>query len=205
MKQIEIKTRFNTQRNGEKAFRMTIKNNGWRFWNDLKVNYNSDIIDYVKCDEFKEYAYSVFSKYEGMTYKEICEANRSDDFLKIQEKLDAYSGRKDEPFKIGYHTKLVKTYSDGVRFKLQFGNNIDRRSYSWTISLKTGFNCRVDNYSYGYDVMGEFEWQFRKLIGDKLDKYTSWDEFINDIDTEVAPVENAVFYSMKEKFNKLAA
>lgn len=53
--------------------------------------------------------------------------------------------------------------------------------------------------------MGEFEWQFRKLIGDKLDKYTSWAEFISEIDTEVAPVENAVFNSMKEKFNKLAA
>ena len=56
-----------------------------------------------------------------------------------------------------------------------------------------------------FEYMGEFEWQFRKLIGDKLDKYTSWAEFISEIDTEVAPVENAVFNSMKEKFNKLAA
>lgn len=205
MKKVEIKTRFNTQRNGEKALRLTVKNDGWRFWNDLKVNYNSDIIAYVKTDEFKEYAYSVFNKYEDMSYKEMSNTDRSGDFQKIQEMLDAHSGRKDEPFKIGYHTKLVKTYIDGVRFKLQFGNNIDRRSYSWTITLKTNYNCRANNYSYGYDVMGEFEWQFRKLIGDKLDKYTSWAEFISEIDTEVAPVENAVFNSMKEKFNKLAA
>lgn len=204
MSKIEIKTRFNTQRNGEKALIMTIKNNGWRFCNDLKVNYNSDIIDYVKCDEFKEYAYSVFSKYEGLTYKEMCEANRSDDFQKIQEKLDAYSGRKDEPFKIGYHTKLVKTYSDGVRFKLQFGNNIDRRSYSWTITLKTGFDCKWNNYELGYEVISEFESKFRKFFGDKLDEYTSWDEFLADTD-ELDLNVDAVCYSMIEKFNKKAA
>jgi hypothetical protein len=63
---------------------------------------------------------------------------------------------KDEQFKIGFYTKLVKTYNNGVRFKLQFGNNIDNKGRHWTITLKTGFDCRRNNYEWGYDVIYDF-------------------------------------------------
>ena len=201
---IEIKTRFTTLRNGDRGLRMTIKCATWKFWHNFNI-VGADL-DYLKSDAFKEYAYSVFSKYEGLTYKEMSkmyDADGEDDFKKIGKKLSVCYP-KEEAFKIGFYTKLVKAYNNGVKFKLQFGNNIDNQGYHWTITLKTGFDCRWCNYEYGYEVIREFESKFRKFFGDKLDKYTSWDEFINDIDGLDLNVD-AVYYSMVEKYNKSAA
>ena len=204
MKKIEIKTRFITLSNGDRGVRLTVKCDDWRFWHDY--NFIGADLDYLKSEVFKEDAYNVFSKYEGMTYTEMCDLWRADheaDFQKIGKMLGVCYP-KDEQFKIGFYTKLVKTYNNGVRFKLQFGNNIDNKGRHWTITLKTGFDCRQNNYEWGYDVIDDFEFMFRKHYGDSLDKYTSWDEFVNDKEMVDMHVE-AVQQYMLAKYSKSAA
>lgn len=145
----------------------------------------------------------MFSKYEGMAYDEMRNTDRTADFQKIGKMLGVCYPTY-EQFKIGFHTKLVKTYSNGVRFKLQFGNNIDNKGRHWTITLKTGFDCRQNNYEWGYDVIYDFEFMFRKHYGDSLDKYTSWDEFENDIEMVGMNVD-AVYQYMLANYSKSAA
>ena len=204
MKKIEIKTRFITLSNGDRGVRLTVKCDDWRFWHDY--NFIGADLDYLKSEVFKEDAYNVFSKYEGMTYTEMCDLWRSDheaDFQKIGKMLGVCYP-KDEQFKIGFYTKLVKTYNNGVRFKLQFGNNINNKGRHWTITLKTGFDCRQNNYVWGYEVMGDVEFMFRKHYGDSLDKYTSWDEFENDVEMVGMNVD-AVYQYMLANYRKSAA
>ena len=201
MSRIEIKTRFKTLSNGDRGVRLTVKCDEWRFWHDY--NFIGADLDYLKSEVFKEDAYNVFSKYEGMTYDEMRNTDRTADFQKIGKRLGVCYPT-DEQFKIGFHTKLIKTYGNGLRFKFQFGNNIDNRAYYWSLGVKTGFDCRYDNYESAYVVMNEFESMFRKHYGDSLDKYTSWDEFVNDKEMVDMHVE-AVQQYMLAKYSKSAA
>ena len=66
MRKIEIKTRIMDKR----ELILTVKN-GWKFWSRFAVKDSKELRTYLKSDEFKEYAYGVFSKYEGMTYDEM--------------------------------------------------------------------------------------------------------------------------------------
>lgn len=81
-REIKIMTRIMSQPNGSSKLKLTVKN-GWSFWNRFTVKDSKDLRDYLKSDKFKEYAYGIFSKYEGMTYKEICDTDRKSDFQKI--------------------------------------------------------------------------------------------------------------------------
>lgn len=204
MSKIEIKTRFKTMRNGDRGLRVTVKCDKWSFWHDF--NFVGADLDYLKSEVFKDDAYNVFSKYEGMTYTEMCDLWRADheaDFQKIGKMLGVCYPTN-EQFKIGFHTKLVKTYNNGVKFKLQFGNNLDNTGRHWTITLKTGFDCRWNNYEFGYLVLNEFEFMFRKHYGDSLNKYTSWDEFENDVEMIDMHVD-AVYHHMLAIYSKSAA
>ena len=109
MKNIEIKARIMSQPNGSSKLKLTIKN-GWSFWSKFTVNDSKELRDYLKSDDFKEYAYSVFSKYEGMTYEEIHNTDRKTDFQKIWEKLDRFAWRKEYElnFLRDYHIKITK-------------------------------------------------------------------------------------------------
>ena len=52
--------------------------------------------------------------------------------------------------------------------------------------------------------MGDFEFMFRKHYGDSLDKYTSWDEFENDVEMVGMNVD-AVYQYMLANYSKSAA
>ena len=111
----EIKTRIMSQPSGKNELILTVKN-GWRFLHKFYVRDSKDLRAYLKSDEFMEYAYSVFSKYEGMTYKEMCNTDRKSDFQKIWEKLDRFAWRSSEldtrdfDIKITKHERLDNNY-----------------------------------------------------------------------------------------------
>lgn len=106
MRKMEIKTRIMGQPDGSGELKLTVKN-GWKFWNRFAVKNSNELRDYLKSDEFKEFAYSVFSKYEGMTYKEMCDADRKSDFQKIWDKLDRFAWVKPE-YSDDFHIKITK-------------------------------------------------------------------------------------------------
>lgn len=110
MKKIKFTTRIMSQANGSSILKLTVKN-GWSFWSRFTVKDSKDLRDYLKSDEFKEYAYSVFSKYEGMTYTDMCELWRTDneaDFQKIWEKLDRFAWRRSELDTRDFDVKITK-------------------------------------------------------------------------------------------------
>lgn len=99
----EIKTRIM----GQRELILTVKN-GWKFWDRFDVIDSKTLRDYLKSDEFKEYAYSVFGKYEGMTYKEMCNTDRKADLQKIWEKLDRFAWRRSELDTRDFDIKITK-------------------------------------------------------------------------------------------------
>lgn len=108
MTKIKITTRIMSQPNGSSKLKLTVKN-GWSFWNRFTVKDSKDLRDYLKSDKFKEYAYGIFSKYEGMTYKEICDTDRKSDFQKIWDKLDGFAWRTVESnYYNDFHIKITK-------------------------------------------------------------------------------------------------
>ena len=109
-KKFEIKTRIMSQPTGKSELIMTVKN-GWKFWSRFYVKDDKYLRTYLKSDEFKEYAYSVFSKYEGMTYEDMCELHKTDnkaDFQKIWDKLDRFAWRPSRLDTTDFDIKITK-------------------------------------------------------------------------------------------------
>lgn len=182
MKKIEITTRIMSQPNGSSKLKLTVKN-GWSFWSRSTVKDSKELRTYLKSDEFKEHAYSVFSKYEGMTYKDMCELHKTDsreDFKKIWEKLDGFAWRVDEePFKITVDVKLTRTYRNGFTYRVAYSNNKDSRR-CWTRKFAEG--NYIDKV-YANEMLDDFWRSLRKdrAFNDKLSSYKTWDEFWYDL------------------------
>ena len=179
-KKFEIMTRIMSQANGSGKLKLTVKN-GWSFWGWMYVENTESIRNYLKSDEFKEYAYSVFSKYEGMTYEKMhnSKSMRDADFKQIWEKLDRFAWRTDdeEPFKVIVDTKLVRTYSNGFRYRVVFSNNKDNKRCWYNKVKMVGCKRDVAN-EYLADI--DYVMQKDKEFMDKLATYKTWDEFYSD-------------------------
>ena len=182
MKNIEIKTRIMSQPNGSGELVLSVKN-GWRIKYRFTVNDIKELRTYLKSDEFKEYAHNVFSKYEGMTYNEMCklwETDKSKDNNRIQEKLDRFAWRtEDEPFKITMDVKLTRTYSNGFTYRVVFGSN-KSKAYSWIRKFEEVYHIDKD---YANELLYNFLCCLKndKKLSDKLSSYKSWNEFHNDL------------------------
>ncbi|MBR5897964.1 MAG: hypothetical protein IKZ14_00670 [Muribaculaceae bacterium] len=178
MNKFEITTRIMSQPNGSGKLKLTIKN-GWSFWNWMYVENTESIRNYLKSDEFKEFACSVFSKFEGMTYEEMHNTDRKPDFHKIWEKLDRFAWRavEEEPFKINMSVKLIRTYRNGFRYRVVFGNN-KNNAQSYRRKTQMGYFLKEEAY---WDLGKKQNLLNRdKELNDKLATYNSWDEFNND-------------------------
>jgi hypothetical protein len=177
---LKIKTRITSNANG--SGNLTIRvNNGWSFTHCICVENTQEIRDYLKSDDFKEFAYSVFKKYEDMTYNDICalwETDIEDDFKKIDEKLDNYLWKpEEEPFRITIKTKLLRTYSNGFRYKVVFGNN---KSDDWCSINQTCYAVNVPEYAN--EILGDIWYLLEQdeELEDKLATYSNWYDFDND-------------------------
>ena len=181
MKKIDFKTRIMSQPNGCGELNLAVKNseNAWIFTSRFTVKNSNELRDYLKSDEFKEYVYSVLSKYDDMTYKEMCNADRKSDFQKIWDKLDRFAWRtEDEPFKITMDVKLTRTYSNGFTYRVVFGSN-KSKAYCWIRKFEEVYH--IDK-GYANVLLYNFLCCLKndKKLSDKLSSYKSWNEFIND-------------------------
>jgi hypothetical protein len=178
MNKFEIKTRIMSQPNGSGQLILTVTN-GWWFNSRFVVEDSSELRTYLKSDEFKEYAYSVFSKYESMTYEEMDKTDREADFQKIWDKLDrfAWMAKEEEPLRISVDVKLTRRYSNGFRYRVEFSNN-KNSARNWYSMFHTGIfkKCEVDWQLEHIDA--HLHWD--KALNDKLATYKTWDEFRND-------------------------
>lgn len=182
MDNFEIKTRIRKQDDGSGKLKLTVKN-GWSFWHYFTVENNTEIRGYLKSEEFKEYAYSLFNKYKDMSYKQICDNRlmRNDDFKKIGEKLEKFAfSPSEEPFRIIMKVNLIKTYSNGYRYKVVFSNNKNNSKIWWKRTQYGMFDrCEVD-----WDL--EHKWNqlvYNKELMNKLKTYKTWKEFNDDVYT----------------------
>ena len=181
-KTFEIKTRIMSQPKGSSKLILFVKNNYWTQRYYFTVKDSKELRDYLKSDEFKVFTYSVFSKYEGMTYeeeKELWEFANSEDKKRIQEKLDIFAWRpEDKQFEIKVSLKLTRTYDSYFTYRVEFSNNIDnsrcwfRRFYSVSYISVYGANCILDDFACYLRENKEFS--------DKLASYKTWDEFRKD-------------------------
>lgn len=182
MNKIEIKTRIMRQPNGSGKLKLTVKN-GWEFWSWMHVCNLKHIKKYLKSDEFKEFAYSVFSKYEGMTYGEMCNTDRKPDFQKIWEKLDRFAWRTDdERFNIKVTLKLTKTYRNGFTYRVEYSNNKDNRRCWFKRFLSCGYMDKV----FANMISDDFYCYLSKdkAFNDKLATYKTWDEFYANVSSD---------------------
>lgn len=182
MNKIEIKTRIMRQPNGSGKLKLTVKN-GWEFWSWMHVCNLKHIKKYLKSDEFKEFAYSVFSKYEGMTYGEMCNTDRKPDFQKIWEKLDRFAWRTDdERFNIKVILKLTKTYRNGFTYRVEYSNNKDNRRCWFKRFLSCGYMDKV----FANMILDDFYCYLSKdkAFNDKLATYKTWDEFYANVSSD---------------------
>ena len=182
MNKIEIKTRIMSQPNGSGKLKLTVKN-GWEFWSWMHVCNLKHIKKYLKSDEFKEFAYSVFSKYEGMTYGEMCNTDRKTDFQKIWEKLDRFAWRTDdERFNIKVTLKLTKTYRNGFTYRVEYSNNKDNRRCWFNRFLSCGYMDKVSANM----ILDDFYCYLSKdkAFNDKLATYKTWDEFYANVSSD---------------------
>lgn len=178
---LEIKTRITSNANG--SGNLTIRvNNGWSFWNRFTVQNNQAIRNYLKSDDFKEFANTLYSKYENLTYKDMCELLKSDgkdDKKKVEGKLDKFLWKQveEEPFKITIKTKLLRTYSNGFRYKVVFGNN---KSDDWCSINQTCYAVNVPEYAN--EILGDIWYLLEQdeELEDKLATYSNWHDFDND-------------------------
>ena len=135
----------------------------------------------MKSDDFKEFSYSVLKKYEGMTYSEmdkLWKTDHKEDFKKIDEKLDKFLWKpSEEPFKITIKTKLLRTYSNGFRYKVVFGNN---KSDDWCSINQTCYAVNVPEYAN--EILGDIWYLLEQdeELEDKLATYSNWYDFDND-------------------------
>lgn len=180
-RKIEIKTRITGYANGRGKLTLTVKN-GWSFKHWMNVENTESIRTYLKSDEFKEFAYSVFSKYEDMTYEEMHNSYKIYDFLKIWNKLDRFAWRPSkEQFQIDISLKLSNTRYNYFNYRVEFSNNkgVERlwfkRFYFYENCLnKPDTNVVLDNFAtYLYND---------KALNDKLATYKNWNSFRADVD-----------------------
>lgn len=193
MNKIEIKTSIMSQPNGSGKLKLTVKN-GWKFWSWMYVDNTKRIKKYLKSDEFKEFAYSVFSKYDGMTYGEMCNTDRKPDFQKIWEKLDGFAWRKeyelnslrDYHIKITKHERLDDNYGVYTSYMYITGRiyNKDCSSYRrfktivdfclddmYCTALDDAYYAKYEDYDA--DIYSDFDEEFDR-------KYKITDKKIND-------------------------
>lgn len=190
MRKIEFKTRITSQPNGSGELKLTVKN-GWSFWSRFTVKNSNELREYLKSDEFKEFADSVFSKYEGMSYKEMCDADRKSDFQKIWDKLDRFAWVNPEYSK-DFHIKISKR----ERLDEHCGcfasyMHITGRIYNKDMSRYRRFHtivefCTDDIYSYElesayYTKYDDFDRDTHSEFREKFDqKYNLTDKKIKD-------------------------
>lgn len=89
---IKITTRI-TNCGGDCGRLSIIVKNNWKFWNYLLVKDNREVREYLKSSDFQEFIYQLFSKYEGLNYKQMSilwDLESDEDKEKIKEKLDRY-------------------------------------------------------------------------------------------------------------------
>ena len=197
----EIKTRIMRQPSGKNELVLTVKN-GWKFWDRFYVRDSRDLRAYLKSDEFKEYAYSVFSKYEGMTYTDMCELWRTDnkaDFQKIWEKLDRFAWRRSEldtrdfDIKITKHERLDNNGGIYVSYMYLTGRITDRNNSRYRpFRVIVGFciddvyinalgNAYYEKYEdYDDDTYAEFEKAYDKKHKSKVSDKTI-NEYVDNI------------------------
>lgn len=209
-RKFEIKTRIMSQ----SELILTVKN-GWKFSDRFDVRDSKDLRDYLKSDEFKEYAYSVFGKYEGMAYTDMCELWRADheaDFQKIWDKLDRFACRRSEldtrdfDIKITKHERLdnnggVYTSYMYLTGRITDRNNSRYRPFRVIVSFCIDdvyedalVNAYYDKYEdYNDDTYAEFEKAY-----DKKHKCKVSDKTINEY------VDNIFYNCYAEYINSYA-
>ena len=201
-KTFEIKTRIMGQPDGSSELILTI-NNGWRISYRFTIKDSKDLRAYLKSDEFKEYAYSVFSKYEGMTYDDVSklwENDKSEEFQKISDKLDAFRIKEpsEEEFKVDFYLKLIKRYTDGIAVNVNFYNNIDSRRIYCRTFIRTKSSPYLVSKLMVDSILSDFYGELKWLIGYDLFCCRSWDEFISHserLSSDVYSVADIVSYN----------
>jgi hypothetical protein len=203
MSKMEIKTRIVGQPDGSGKLTLTVKN-GWWFWRKFAVKNSKELRDYLKSDEFKEFAYSVFSKYEGLTYKEMSEmydADSEDDFKKIWDKLDRFAWVKPE-YSDDFHIKITKR----ERLDEHWGcytsyMYITGRIYNKDMSQYRRFNTIVD-----FCIDDIYEEALESAYYDKYDDYDDntysefrekFDEKYNLTDKKIKDYTDMLFYDLQ--------
>ena len=197
-RKFEIKTRIMSQ----SELILTVKNNGWKFSDRFDVRDSKDLRDYLKSDEFKEYAYSVFGKYEGMTYTDMCELWRADheaDFQKIWDKLDRFAWRRSEldtrdfDIKITKHERLDNNGGVYASYMYLTGRITDRNNMRYrpfrvivrfcidnvyTYALENAYYEKYEDYDD--DTYAEFKEAYDKKHNYKVSDKTI-NEYVNNI------------------------
>ena len=200
-KTFEIKTRIMGQPDGSSELILTV-NNGWRISYRFTVKDSKDLRAYLKSDEFKEYACSVFSKYEGMTYDDVStlwEYDNTEEFQKISDKLDAFRIKEpsEEEFKVDFYLRLIKRYTDGIAVNVNFYNNIDGRRLSFKIFLRTKTSPYLVSKDKSRYLMSWYYDELYGLICSDLLCCNTWDRFMSIIDRlrmDVYDVADCVSY-----------
>ena len=203
-KTFEIKTRIMGQPDGSSELILTV-NNGWRISYRFTVKDSKDLRAYLKSDEFKEYAYSVFSKYEGMTYDDVSklwENDKTEEFQKISDKLDAFCIKEpakpaEEEFKVDFYLKLIKRCTDGIVVNVNFCNNIDGRRLYFKIFLRTKTSPYLVSKDKSRYLMSWYYGELYGLIWYDLLCCNTWDGFMSIVDRlrmDVYDVADCVSY-----------
>lgn len=180
-KNLKIKTRITSNANGSGNLTIRVNNVRWGFWTTFDVQNNQDIREYLKSEDFKEFANTLYSKYENLTYEEmhnLRQIDYNDDKKKVEEKLDKFLWKpSEEPFKITIKTKLLRTYSNGFRYKVVFGNN---KSDDWCSINQTCYAVNVPEYAN--EILGDIWYLLEQdeELEDKLATYSNWHDFDND-------------------------
>ena len=167
---------------------MTITDYHYKVWHYFKVYNNKESKAYLKSEEFKEYVLSVFKKYEGITLDELRSRRKEykSDFKLIEEKLDVFRIKEPtkpaepEPFKVDFYFKLIKRYRNGIDVNVNFCNNIDGMRIYYRTFIRTQTSYVVVDKLRSDFLIESFYYELKDRVGDKLSKYTSWDEFRSD-------------------------
>jgi hypothetical protein len=212
---LEIKTRIMSQVDG--SGKLTIRvNNGWSFWTNFTVQNNQAIRDYLKSDDFKEFVNTLYSKYENLTYKEMCDLRQidyNDDKKKVEEKLDRFLWKRveEEPFKVNFSVKYKRRYSNAFTYKVVFYNNKNNkkcwanRTFFGDIRFRVTFGPgRFERYireeiQNCIDAL-TYELEHCKELTEKLNSYKSWDEVWVDKYNSIDKSLMAIVDDVIEKF-----
>ena len=169
---MKFKTRFTHEGYAQSYLTLRVDDGDWYFRSRLAVNESDELRAYLKTDEFNDFAYSVFSKYEGLSYADMSvlyETDADDDFQKIWEKLDRFAYRRDEeePFKVS-----MTVDKKGGYCRVVFRNNKDGRY----VCRRYRRVSHLEKVSSGY----ENDLKADKRLMCKLAAYKTWDEFEYD-------------------------